>query len=241
MPRVARIVVPGVSHHVTQRGNDRQDVFFVDDDRLVYLELLGAQARRFGLWVEGYCLMTNHIHVVGVPMREDSLAKAMGRTHFLYTQYVNRLHKRSGHLWQSRFYSCAMDEGHALNPLCYVELNPVRAGMAKDACEYVWSSAAAHCGKGEDSGLLDMPAWRDRMRGMDWEATLQAAAEDRAAQDALRRATHTGRPLGTDSFLSKVEHRLGRRVRPLPVGRQKGWRKNKQPSAQESWPEPNKR
>jgi len=232
MPRVARIVVPGVPHHITQRGNDRQDVFFVDDDRLVYLELLGAQARRFGLWIEGYCLMRNHIHVVGVPMREDSLAKTMGRTHFLYTQYVNRLHKRSGHLWQNRFYSCAMDDGYALNALCYVELNPVRAGIAKNAWDYAWSSARAHCGKGEDNGaLLDMPAWRERMRGMDWQATLQAAAGDKAGQDAVRRATHTGRPLGTHSFLSKVEHLLGRRVRALPVGRQKGWRKRKQPSA----------
>ena len=83
MPRLVRTVAVGSAHHITQRGNNRQDVFFVDDDHFIYLELLGSQARRFGLWVEGYCLMTNHIHVVGVPMREDSLAKAMGRTHFL--------------------------------------------------------------------------------------------------------------------------------------------------------------
>ena len=144
--RVARIVVPGASHHVTQRGNNKQDVFFVDDDREVYLELLHQQAQRFGFWLEGYCLMTNHIHVVGVPMREDSLAKAVGRTHFLYSQYVNRMHGRSGHLWQNRFYSCPLDEFQALNALCYVELNPVRAGMVKKAWDYPWSSAAAHCG-----------------------------------------------------------------------------------------------
>jgi len=227
MARIARIVVPGVPHHITQRGNNQQDVFFVEDDRRVYLELLRTQAQRFGLWIEGYCLMTNHIHVVGVPAREESLAKAMGRTNLLYTQYVNRLHKRSGHLWQSRFYSCAMDEPHALNALCYVELNPVWAGIVKRAWDYEWSSAAAHCGKEKGNPLLDLPTWRERMTGTDWRATLKAVARDREAQETVRRHTYTGRPLGSDSFVSKVEYLLGRRVRPLPVGRQKGWRKKK--------------
>ena len=95
MPRVSRIVLAGRPHHVTQRGNNRQDVFFVDDDRRVYLGLLKEQAERFGLEILGYCLMSNHVHLVAVPAGEDSLAKAVGRTHFLYTQYVNRLHGRS--------------------------------------------------------------------------------------------------------------------------------------------------
>ena len=88
-------MLPGRPHHVTQRGNNRQDVFFVDDDRRVYLGLLKQQAERFGLEILGYCLMSNHVHLVAVPAGEDSLAKAVGRTHFLYTQYVNRLHGRS--------------------------------------------------------------------------------------------------------------------------------------------------
>ncbi|NLX14685.1 MAG: transposase, partial [Phycisphaerales bacterium] len=88
MPRVSRIVLAGRPHHVTQRGNNRQDVFFVDDDRRVYLGLLKQQAERFGLEILGYCLMSNHVHLVAVPAGEDSLAKAVGRTHFLYTQYV---------------------------------------------------------------------------------------------------------------------------------------------------------
>ena len=227
MPRLARIVIPGAPHHITQRGNGHQDVFFVDDDRLVYMELLRAQAGQFGLRIEGYCLMTNHVHVVGVPMQEDSLAKAMGMTHLLYTQYVNRLHKRNGHLWQNRFFSCAMDDAHAWNALCYVELNPVRAGIAKNAWDFAWSSARVHCGVHEHDALLDLKAWRERTDGLDWTATLKAVARDKAGQDAIRNSTRRGRPLGTDSFLSKVEHFLGRRVRPLPVGRQKGWRKNK--------------
>ena len=119
--RVGRIVIPGVPHHITQRGNNRQDVFFVDDDRRVYLELLAAQAERFGLKLLGYCLMDNHVHLVATPAGEASLARAVGRTHFLYTQYVNRLHGRSGHLWQNRFYSCALDDEHLWNALVYVE------------------------------------------------------------------------------------------------------------------------
>jgi putative transposase len=105
MPRVARIVVPGVPHHITQRGNNRQDVFFVDDDRRMYLGLLAKSAARYGLQVLGYCLMTNHFHLVAVPRAADSLAKALGRTDFVYTQYIARRHRRSGHLWQNRFYS----------------------------------------------------------------------------------------------------------------------------------------
>lgn len=105
MPRVARIVLPGQPHHITQCGNNRQDVFFVDDDRQVYLDFLQAHCELYGFTVLGYCLMSNHIHLVGTPTREDSLAKAIGRTHFRYSQYINRMHRRSGHLWQNRFFS----------------------------------------------------------------------------------------------------------------------------------------
>jgi len=235
MARLARIVVPGASHHVTQRGNNQQDVFFVADDHRVYLEFLREQGARFGFRLEGYCLMTNHIHLIGVPAREDSLAKAVGRTHFLYTQYVNRMHGRTGHLWQNRFYSCAMDKAHAYQALCYVELNPVRAGMAKHAWDYAWSSAPLHCDRAPldapqtdaGAGLLDVSAWRAKMPPRQWRATLKEVARDKAAQEAIRRNTYTGRPLGTDRFLSKVERLIGHRVRPLPIGRQKGWRKKK--------------
>ena len=96
MPRVARIVIPGLPHHICKRGNNQQDVFFVEDDRRVYLDLLRGQSERYGLSVLGYCLMTNHVHVVATPARDESLAKAVGRTHFLYTQYVNRMHGRAG-------------------------------------------------------------------------------------------------------------------------------------------------
>ena len=105
-------MVPGRPHHITQRGNNRQAVFFVDDDRRAYLRFLKEQSEVHGLRVLGYCLMTNHVHLLALPAGEESLAKAVGRTHFLYSQYINRFHKRSGHLWQNRFYSCVLDETH---------------------------------------------------------------------------------------------------------------------------------
>ena len=241
-------MLPGVAHHVTQWGNNRQDVFFVDDDRCVYLSYLQESAERHGLAVSAYCLMTNHIHLVATPEREESLSRALGRTHLMYAQYVHRLHGRSGHFWQNRFYSCPLDESHARNAAAYVELNPVRAGMAARPWDYPWSSAAAHCaplvtvgksltgiktkassqGKGGDpSGLLALSAWFEGMPVKEWKATLKAIAQSDSTIEVLRIHTRTGRPLGSDVFLSKVEALVGRRVRPLPVGRQKGWRKKK--------------
>ena len=144
MPRLARIVIPGLPHHVTQRGNNRQDVFFVDDDRHAYLEFLKRFCREHGVTVQGYCLMTNHVHLIITPPTEDAFARAIGVTHHRFTQYINALHGRSGHLWQNRFHSCPMDEAHLVNALRYVERNPVRAKMVRRAWRRPWSSALAH-------------------------------------------------------------------------------------------------
>jgi putative transposase len=218
MPRVARIVIPDMPHHVTQRGNNRQDVFFVDDDRRTYLALLKDRSAKYGLEVLGYCLMTNHVHIVGIPSTEESLAKAIGRTNLAYTQAVNRLHGRSGHLWQNRFYSCVLDEPHMWRALSYIERNPVRAGIARVAWRYPWSSAAAHVGGRDASGLLDLDVWSQTWNAEKWAAELRCPEEEGQAA-RLWNATNTGRPLATDSTLSKLEHKLGRRLRALPIGR----------------------
>jgi putative transposase len=219
MPRTARVVIPGCAHHVTQRGNNRQDVFFVDDDRRAYLRLLAEECRTHGLEVLAWCLMSNHVHLVVVPGQEQSLAKGFGRANFRYAQYVNRLHARSGHLWQNRFYSCTLDEGHFWHAMQYVERNPVRLKLVRRAVDYPWSSAAAHCGQADDTtGLLDLPKWAEMSRDLDWLGALRRPQDaDEVAH--LRRATRRGRPLGSDSFLSKLETLLSRRLRPLPVGR----------------------
>jgi len=220
MPRIARTVVAGCAHHITQRGNNRQAVFFVDDDRQVYLELLKEQADKYGLKIAGYCLMDNHVHLVAIPQAEDSLAHAIGRTHFRYSQYLNRFHQRSGHLWQGRFYSCALDERHFWLAMRYVELNPVRAKLCRRPWRYEWSSAAAHTEERARSELLDLSEWYEQMPGEAWRKELSRMLND-AELAQMRRRTHTGRPLGSDSFLSKLETLLGRRLRALPPGRPK--------------------
>jgi putative transposase len=218
MPRLARAIVVGCAHHITQRGNNRQPVFFVDDDRRVYLELLAEEAGKHKLEILGYCLMDNHVHVVAKPHEDDSLAKGIGRTHFRYSQYINRLHKRSGHLWQGRFYSCALDGRHLWLAMRYVELNPVRARLCRRAWRYEWSSAAAHTEESARSDLLNLAWWYKQFSAEAWRRELaEGLTEQEVARIRLR--THTGRPLGSDAFLSRLEAVLGRRVRPLPTGR----------------------
>jgi putative transposase len=220
MPRVARIVSSGAAHHVVQRGNNRQAVFFVDDDRRAYLGFLAEQCERHGVSLLAYCLMTNHVHLVAVPKTESSLARAVGRAHWLYTQYINRLHRRSGHLWQNRFFSCPLDAYHLWQTCVYVERNPVRARMVRLAWRYPWSSAAVHVGEVAAPPWLDLEEWRAWRPPRGWRRELRRP-EDADAVQRLVEATMRGRPLGSDSFLSKMEHRLGRRVRAKPVGRPK--------------------
>ena len=219
MPRLARVIATDYPHHITQRGNNQQDVFFVDDDRRVYLEFLKEQCDKYSLEPIAYCLMTNHIHLVGIPHKDNSLAKAIGGTHFRYTQYINRMHKRSGHLWQGRFYSCALDDKGLWLAAKYVELNPVRAKICRLPWQYEWSSAGAHIDPKAKSQMLNLSSWRKLISEKEWQNELNSAI-DEAQIGRIRLSTHTGRPLGTDGFLSKLEKLLGRRVRPLPVGRQ---------------------
>jgi putative transposase len=218
MPRNARVVIPSVAHHVTQRGNNRLDVFFVDADREAFLQYLREAAMRFCVRIEGYCLMTNHVHLIVTPEREDSLAGALKRVDQLYAQYVNRLHGRSGHVWENRFFSCPLDTDHLGRALVYVERNPVRAGLCREAWQWRWSSAVAHCGGDDVSGLLDLASWRREMDPAKWRGILRQHEEEGLVQ-SLRLATSRGRPLGSDRFIAKLETLLGRRLRALPCGR----------------------
>ena len=218
MPRIARIVIPDVPYHITQRGNNRQDVFFVDQDRQVYLSLLKTQSDLYGLAILGYCLMCNHVHLVAIPSRIDSLARAVGRTNYLYTRYINRLHERTGHLWQNRFFSSALDENYFWRAIRYVERNPVRARLVKHAWDYPWSSAPAHVTQTDPLGLLDLSTWKTLLAHDNWKELLKDP-DDEAESNALRTHTHRGCPLGSDSFLCKMEKLLNRRLRPLPIGR----------------------
>ena len=218
MARIARTIAVGYAHHITQWGNNHENVFFTDADRRLYLQILQEQADRSGLEIIGYCLMSNHVHIVAVPHREDSLAKAIGGTHLRYTQYINDVHKRSGHLWQGRFASCALDKHRLWLAVKYVELNPVRARLCRKPWLYAWSSAAAHVDEKAKSDLLNLKHWYDRVSAEQWRLQL-AEGIDEAQVEALRVRTRTGRPLGSDKFLTQIETLLGRRVRARPAGR----------------------
>jgi putative transposase len=202
MPRKARIVVPGVPHHVTQRGTDHQTVFHAQRDRQVYLDLLAEQSRLAGVRVLAYCLMLNHIHLIAVPKLEFPLALCLQRVHGRYAQYLNARRQRSGHLWQSRFFSCALDDAHLWTALRYVELNPVRAGMVERAWEHRWSSAAAHLGRRDASRILDLGFWEEAGGAATW-SELIAAEEDADEIEKLRRATYACRPLGQWAFANR--------------------------------------
>ena len=210
MPRSARIVLPGVAHHVTQRGNNKQDVFLDEEDRSKYLDLLRHYSELFDLRIIAYCLMSNHLHLVVVPMNEESLAETLGRTHQQYTEHFHTRYARSGHLWQSRFYSCPMDVEHAVNAIAYVELNPVRAKMVDTAWNYPWSSASAHLGQRGDR-LLDLSRWFGQFSVERWFEMLSISEKDTAMAETVRRHTQKGRPLGREkNFLQQVDWWKGR-------------------------------
>ena len=133
VPRIARVVAVGAPHHVTQRGNNRQQVLFSAVDQRIYLSLLGSHCRRWKLTLLGYWLMPNHVHLVAVPEHGQSLAKAVGRTHYEYAVYLNGRRRGSGHVWQNRFYSTSSDRNHLVAALRYTDLNPVRARLVVEA------------------------------------------------------------------------------------------------------------
>jgi putative transposase len=218
MARLPRVVVAEVAHHVTQRGNARQFLLATDSERMVYLDLLRQAVRLEGVSVVGYCLMSNHVHLVVIPRRAESLGAALKQTHGRYAAYWNAAHTSSGHVWQGRFYSCPLDEAHLWQALRYTELNPVRAKMATEATAWPWSSAGAHCGTGDPDACLDLEPWSRRWSAASWREFLEEG-ETPAELDAHRRCTHTGRPLGSAEFVDALEHRTERRLAPRKGGR----------------------
>lgn len=219
MPRVARRVFPGIPHHVVQRGNRRGDIFFGDADRAIYLRWLREYCAFHRVEILAYCLMTNHVHAVAVPSDESALENVFRSLHTRYAMRVNRVLGSSGHVWQGRFFSSALDEPYLYAAVRYVERNPVRAGMVGDAADYRWSSAAAHCGQRRDWLLAAADSWLPDVSGAaDWSAWL--AEGDRPDQLAvLRRNVRRALPCGSEAFVSELERRAGRRLRPAKMGR----------------------
>ena len=226
MPRRARLALDGVSTHLVQRGIDRGACFFRDEDRLHYLALLAELAPALGCAVHAYVLMTNHVHLLVTPSRADALSRLMRHLNQRYVQAVNRAYLRSGTLWEGRFRSCLVDsEAYVLACQRYIELNPVRAGIVRDARDYPWSSHRMNAST-LPSALLTP---HEVFLALAPDATSRVAAYRALFAQALpgdvvagiRRATAGSYALGGPRFQEQVGAMAGRRVVPGVPGRRR--------------------
>ncbi len=214
MARLARVVVPDIPHHITQRGNRRQRVFFSSDDYREYLRLMAEWCSVWSMEIWAYCLMPNHVHLIVVPMNRECLMRAIGEAHRRYTRYINFREGWRGYLWQGRFASYPLDSRYLLIASRYIENNPVRAGLTAVPEEYEWSSAKAHVA-GHNDDLVSVSPLLAKVSN--WR-TFLAEPLRKDETEALRRHARTGRPLGSDNFIEELERELGRTLRPQKTG-----------------------
>jgi len=221
MPRIARIVAAGYPHHITQRGNYRQKIFSDDTDRNKYLSLLKEESKRYHLIILVYCLMSNHVHFMVIPQREDSLGKAFKYTNMKYSQYYNKKMKVSGHLFQNRFFSCVLDEQYMIACARYIERNPVRANLVEKPCLWAYSSAKIHCGINtyDSLGVNRIFDYMEQ-KPKTWKEWINKPDDPEEAR-GIREKTRTGRPLGTNDFIERLEGQLKRFFNLKPKGRPK--------------------
>lgn len=220
MARIARIVVPGYPHHVTQRGNRRQKTFFRDSDYQLYIYLMAEFCRKTNTEIWAYCLMPNHVHFVMVPKTENGLRTAIGEAHRRYTRTINSRKNWRGHLWQERFHSFAMDESYLLATVRYIELNPVAADLCAKPEHWPWSSASAHL-SGIDNILVRSEPMLDRVTN--WSEYLRQPNNPEQINN-LKLHAKTGRPLGSENFIARLSQIVGRDIRPKKRGRKLGSR-----------------
>jgi putative transposase len=188
-----------------------------DADRSVYINLLRENLALYKVSLIGYCLMSNHIHLIAVPRTADGLAQALKHAHGRYACYWNVAQQSSGHVWQGRYYSCPLDEPHLWEALRYTELNPLRAGLVAEAESWPWSSAASHCGTEPADDSLALEMWRSHWTPSEWRNYL-AAGESESRLAVIRQRTHTGRPLGSAEFIHSMEKIAQRRLAPQKRG-----------------------
>ena len=193
VPRAARLVVPNVPHHVVQRGNRQQPIFFSEVDRARYVEMLAEGCAAHATTCLAWCLMENHVHLILVPATPDGLRATVSSTHTRYAQRINYGQGLSGHLFQGRFASYPMDDAHLMVAARYVENNPVRAGLCRRAEDWPWSSARAHV-LGVGDGLTDVAALARQIRN--WRAYLADGLEAADRDEEIEAAMRSGRPLG---------------------------------------------
>ncbi len=210
MPRSARIVLPDIPHHVTQRGNRRQPVFFSDDDYRAYIDILGIALRKHDTRCLAWCLMPNHVHLMLVPSGPDGLRGTVSSAHTAYAQRINRQQNISGHLFQGRFASYPMDDAHMMVAARYIELNPVKAGLTRTAEDWAWSSAKAHIG-GQADAITDLAPLSRHIRN--WRAMLVGGLE---AADAVEAALRSGQPLASPKWMDERGIKPSERLRGRP-------------------------
>lgn len=205
MPRSARRIFPGIPHHVLQRGNRRQPLFFEDADRRAYLRLVTAACAKHCTSCLAWCLMDNHVHLILVPASEDGLRAPLASAHTAYSQRINRMRGESGHLFQGRFASYAMDDAHLMVAARYVENNPVAAGLVQRAEAWPWSSARAHIA-GRADGFTDLAALGRHVP--DWRAMLARGLEAADEDERIARAMRSGWPVGAEPWLRSLAARF---------------------------------
>ncbi len=214
--RTSRAVAPGFPHHVLQFGNYGQRVFEETGDHEIYLGWFAEYSKRFSVDVWAYCLMPNHVHHVCVPHTETGLARTFNALHMRYAQHFNARHRVQGHLWRGRFYSSILDAAHAFEAVRFVEMNPVRWHLVKEAPAYPWSSARSHVTNAADPALQDFCPIKAQVS--DWADYLKGPC-DAASVEALRKNMKAGRPCGSPEFVGQLEVLLGRKLERGPRGR----------------------
>ena len=221
MARFARIVIPSIAHHVTQRGNRRLPVFFSDDDRQAYLTLVASAAILHRTTCLAWCLMDNHVHLILVPQTADGLRATLAEAHRRYSRRVNFREGWRGYLFQGRFASYPMDDAHLMAAMRYVENNPVAAKMVYVAEDWQWSSARSHIAgrRCPDDPLTDVAALGKHLRN--WRAILRiglTAADDAETVEAIEARMRTGRPLASPAWIADAEAAMDRKLGPARRG-----------------------
>jgi len=216
MPRRPRVILPGFPHHVTHRGNRKQAIFLDDQDRLFYLSKLGKYAREYDIPLLGYGLMTTHVHHIAVPTTKEALSCCLHDLHGSYAEHFNAKYDLTGHLFEERFYACALDEAHLWNAVRYVEQNPVRANIVRTPEDYRWSSAQGHCGLKRDPLLS--PDFPPPGLIIDWRKWLGTGLTQ-VELEQIRNATHKGIPCASEALLRQLEISLGVPLLPRKRGR----------------------
>jgi putative transposase len=217
MPRSARIIIPGIAHHIIQRGNNRQNILEEDVDFRNYCYWINEYSPQYKVSILAYCLMNNHVHFIVVPQDAEGIPRLFRTVHMRYAQYANYTKRRSGHLWQGRYFSCVLDDEHLFYAIRYVEQNPVRANMVKYPWDYEWSSAKWHVDKTAkkyikitDTTAVDRTHWK-----------MYLLNNDKGIDEEITKKIYKGKAFAGEDFIIYWEQRLNCVLRELKPGRKR--------------------